>query len=90
MPFEPLYNICLPTTPISILAHAINSMTSSIPHLQDRITFYHATLFSPVLSAWIYVINAGFLDSWPALTAKQVTQYAPRSKASCMGHMHAQ
>jgi hypothetical protein len=65
-------------------------MTNKLPHLQDRIAFYHAALFSPVLSTWTNAINAGYLDSWPALTSKQVTQYAPRSEATVMGHMHAQ
>jgi hypothetical protein len=65
-------------------------LTSKIPHLQDRIAFYHAALFSPVLSTWTHAINAGYLDSWPALTAKQVAQYAPRSEATSLGHMHAQ
>jgi hypothetical protein len=65
-------------------------MTTKIPHLQDRIAFYHAALFSPVLSTWTHTINAGYLDSWPELTAKQVTQYAPQLEATSMGHMHAQ
>jgi hypothetical protein len=39
---------------------------------------------------WTHAINAGYLDSWPALTTKQVTQYAPRSKATSLGQMHAQ
>jgi hypothetical protein len=88
MPSEPLYNIQLPTPSSQLLA--ANSMTTKIPHLNDRIAFYHAALFSPVLSTWTHAINAGYLDSWPELTAKQVNQYAPRSEATTMGHMHAQ
>jgi hypothetical protein len=90
MPFEPLYNIRIPTTLPPLQGHACNALTSKLPHLQDRIAFYHASLFSPVLPTWTYAMNEGFLDSFPALTTKQVTQYAPRSKATSLGHMHAQ
>ena len=85
MPSDPLYNIRLPTT-----TNRANAMTAKLPYLQDRIAFYHAALFSPVLSTWTHAINAGYLDSWPDLTSKQITQYAPRSEATAMGHMHAQ
>jgi hypothetical protein len=47
-------------------------------------------MFSPVISTWTDAINAGFLDSFPELTAKQVHQYRPHSEATTMGHMHAQ
>jgi hypothetical protein len=66
-------------------ANAVN-----LPHLRDRIAFYHAAMFSPVISTWTDAINAGFLDSFPELTAKQVRQYQPHSEATTMGHMHAQ
>jgi hypothetical protein len=81
-----------PKAPPSYIGiHTANSLTGKLPHLQDRIAFYHAALFSPVLSTWTHAINAGYLDSWPALTTKQVTQYAPQSEAtSLLGHMHAQ
>jgi hypothetical protein len=92
MPFEPLYNIRMPpkAPPSYTGIHAANSPTGKLPHLHNRIAFYHAALFSPVLSTWSHAISAGYLDSWPALTTKQVTQYAPRSKATSLGHMHAQ
>jgi hypothetical protein len=92
MPFEPLYNIRMPpkAPPSYISIQAANSLTGKLPYLQDRIAFYHAALFSPVLSTWTHAISAGYLDSWPALTTKPVTQYAPRSEARSLGHMHAQ
>jgi hypothetical protein len=44
MPFEPLYNIRMPpkAPPSYIGIHAANSLTGKLPHLQDRIAFYHA------------------------------------------------
>jgi hypothetical protein len=93
-PSQPLYNVCLPIPPP--IPHSIHMLQSEsanaahLPHLQDRIAFYHAALFSPVISTWIKAINAGFLDSWPELTTKQVQQYKPHSEATVMGHMHAQ
>jgi hypothetical protein len=91
-PHQPLYNVRLPLP----VHHSINLLTLksanavNLPHLRDRIAFYHATMFSPVIPTWTDAINAGFLDSFPELTAKQVHQYQPHSKATTMGHMHAQ
>jgi hypothetical protein len=80
-----------PKAPPSYIGiHAANSLTGKVPLLQNRIAFYHAALFSPVLSTRTHAISAGYLGSWPALTTKQVTQYAPRSEATSLGHMHAQ
>jgi hypothetical protein len=86
MPYEPLYNIRMPpkASPSYIGIHVANLLTGKLPHLQYRIAFYHAALFSPVLSTCTHAISAGYL------TTKQVTQYAPRSKATSLGHMHAQ
>lgn len=54
MPNEPLYNIQLPTPSFhrTFSSHvpAANSMTTKLPHLEDRVAFYHASLFSPVLA----------------------------------------
>jgi hypothetical protein len=93
-PHQPLYNVCLPfPTPVR---HSINLLTKESvnavnrPHLCDPIAFFHATMFSPAISTWTDAINAGFLDSFPKLTAKQVHQYQPHSEATTMGHMHAQ
>jgi hypothetical protein len=91
-PHQTLYNVGLPLP----VHHSINLLTHESanavnrPHLCDRIAFYHATMFSPVISTWTDAINAGFLDSIPKLTAKQVHQYQPHSEATTMGHIHAQ
>jgi len=94
-PSQPLYNIRLPI-PQESKPHAINILipqsvnATHLPHLNDRIAFYHATLFSPVISTWIKSINAGRLDSFPELTSKQVRRYTPHSEATTLGHQHAQ
>jgi hypothetical protein len=80
-PHQPLYDVRLPLP----VHHSINLLTHesanavNLPHLRDRIAFYHATMFSPIISTWTDAINAGFLDSFPELTAKQVHQYQPHS-----------
>ena len=77
-PSKPLYNVCLPIPDPA--QHSINTLqpestnAKNIPHPQDRIDFYHAALFLPVISTWTKDTKAGFLDSWPELTAKQVQQ----------------
>jgi hypothetical protein len=91
-PSQPLYNVRTQESK----HHTINLLSSQsanathLPHLQDRIAFYHATLFSPVISTWADSIKAGYLDSFPELTAKQVRKYTPHSEATTMGHQHAQ
>ena len=66
-PTQPLYNIKLPV-PASP-SHLINllqlqsSNAVKLPYLHDRIAFYHATLFSPVISTWINATYAEYLHS---------------------------
>jgi hypothetical protein len=58
-----------------------------LPHLADRIAFYHAALFSPSLSTWCTAINNGHMTSWPELTSAQVCKHPPQSAAMIKGHM---
>jgi hypothetical protein len=50
--------------------------------IAKRVAFYHAAMFSPVLSTWIAAINAGRLTTRPELTAKQVNKYPPHSNTT--------
>jgi hypothetical protein len=55
--------------------------------IANRIAFYHAILFSPVISTWCAAIDAGHLASWPELTSTQVHRHFPRSIPMHLGHM---
>jgi hypothetical protein len=48
--------------------NAINPSTM----LEDRIAYYHACCFTPVLSTWCKAIDAGRFTTWPELTSKIV------------------
>ena len=75
-PSKPLYNVCLPIPDPA--QHSINTLqpestnAKNIPHPQDRIDFYHAALFLPVISNWTKVIKACFLYLRSKITAKRV------------------
>ena len=93
-PVQPLYNIKLPiplASPQSINSQQIQvSNAVKLQYLQDRIAFYHATLFSPVFSTWIKATDANYLLTFPDLTSKQIRSYRPHSEATTLGHQHAQ
>jgi hypothetical protein len=55
--------------------------------IAKRVAFYHAALFSPTISTWLKAIDAGYLTTWPALTAAQVRKYYPFSPATVQGHL---
>ena len=81
-PTKPLYSIQLPTI------HHINT-TIHNPTIRNRVAFYHKALFSPTVATWLSAHKNKFLDSWPAITATQITKYAPFSIATIQGHRHA-
>ena len=92
-PTQPLYNIKLPiplTTPRTMNLPQFQSLNAvKLPYLHDRTAFYHATLFSPVISTWINATDAEYLHTFPELTSKQIRLYRPHSKATTLGHQHA-
>jgi len=93
-PTQPLYNIKLPislTTPEKLNLLKLESLNAvKLPYLHDRIAFYHATLFSPVISTWINATDAEYLRTFPELTSKQIRSYRPHYEATTLGHQHAQ
>jgi hypothetical protein len=59
--------------------------------LAEQIAFYHATLFSPVISTWCDAIDRNSFTTWPELTSAQVRKYLPEgSIATIKGHLHQQ
>ena len=69
--------------------HSLNA-TIGNPTIAERIKFYHASLFSPTLTTLTKAINAGYLTTFPAFTAKQVNKYPPSLACTHKGHMKAQ
>ena len=47
----------------------------------------HAALFSPTIATLLAAINAGFLFSWPLLTAANVSKYLTETPATHKGHL---
>ena len=50
--------------------------------IRERIKFYHASLWSPVLKTFCQAIDTGFLMTFPELTTKQVRIHPPHSQAT--------
>jgi hypothetical protein len=73
-----------PTTSTDGAAMAIRPVSDLI---KDRVAFYHAAMFSPVMSTWCTAIDAGHLSTWPDLTSAQVRRHFPHSVPMFLGHM---
>jgi hypothetical protein len=80
-------DVTQPTVP-TFPAQALSAyQTSTLPEL---IQFLHATCFSPAQSTFIAAIQAGYLLTWPGLTAALVAKYLPKSLATAKGHLDQQ
>jgi hypothetical protein len=55
--------------------------------IAERVAFYHATLFSPVMSTWVADVAAGHFATWPDLSVAQITKHFPVSVPMHLGHM---
>jgi hypothetical protein len=53
----------------------------------DLVAYYHAALFSPVMSTWCAAIDAGHLATFPDLTSAQVRRHFLVSIPMHYGHM---
>jgi hypothetical protein len=51
------------------------------------ITFYHACLFSPIISTWVKAIQEGYFKGWPGLMAERVRRFISVVPATEKGHM---
>ena len=71
--------------------HPSHSLNAAIhqPTVAERIRFFHASLFSPTLDTLCKAINAGFLQSFPCFTSKQIRKHPPVSEATIKGHLNA-
>lgn len=68
--------------------HSLNSMIDT-PTIAERIKFFHASLYSPVLETLKNAIQAGFLTSFPGFTITQLRKHLPNPTATPKGHMRA-
>jgi hypothetical protein len=67
-----------------------NSMGANTT-IADRIAFYHAAAFSPVISTWCDAIDNGQFTTWPELTSAQVRKHLPHGSGPMIkGHLHQQ
>jgi hypothetical protein len=55
--------------------------------IEDLCNFLHGACFSPSKSTFIKAIKAGFLSSWPGLTAKAIQKYLIEPEATIKGHL---
>ena len=76
----------VPVSPSTCYANAVVATDT----VADRVAFMHASMFSPSISTCCKAINAGYLSSWPGLTAKQVRQHQPHPAAMVQGHLDQQ
>jgi hypothetical protein len=53
----------------------------------DFVNYAHATMGSPVLSAFVQAVAAGYLNNFPRITAKLITQNPPNTIATAYGHL---
>jgi hypothetical protein len=86
----PTSNHLLPPNIPSTITGSVNAMFhTTLTHntIAARITFYHAILFSPVLSTWCAAIDAGHFTTWPGLTSADARKYPPQSMVMHQGHL---
>ena len=79
------------TFPIPVPALMSNDVTAnaviSIPSDAAFIRFAHATLGSPSISTLLRALRAGYLQSFPRLTAQLVSSHPPNTIPTAKGHL---
>ena len=68
-------------------AHNIASAINPRSTLADRIAYYHAACYSPVLQTWCDAIDAGNFVTFPELTSAIVRKHPPQAFATAQGHL---
>ena len=78
---------------LPVIQHITRSSTTfanaamSISSDAAFVNFAHATLGSPSLSTLLRALKAGYLDSFPRLSAALVTAHPPHTLATAKGHL---
>jgi hypothetical protein len=79
-----------PVEQSSPIISSVNTMFhTTLAHdtIDNRIAFYHASLFSSYLSTWCQAIDAGHFTTWPGLTSSAARKYPPQSTPMYQGHL---
>jgi hypothetical protein len=77
-------------TSINPITSSVNAMfhtTLANNTIANRISFYHASLFSPALSTGCHAIDAGHFTTWSGLTSSAIHNYPPPSMPMHQGHL---
>jgi hypothetical protein len=77
-------------TPASAVAHHSANSIITNKTIGDHIAFYHASMYSPTLSTWCDVTDAGRMTTCPELTSAQVRKHPPTSVPMIQGHLDQQ
>ena len=80
-----LWTFSLPSAPIR--SQSVANAAMSIPSDSTFVRFAHASLGSPCISSLLRALRAGYLDSFPRLTAQLVVQHPPHTMATAKGHL---
>jgi hypothetical protein len=87
IPSNPPTHTIQTSIPITGSVNAMFHTTLAHDTIATRISFYHASLFSPALSTWCHAIDAGHFTTWPGLTFSAVRKYPPQSIPMHQGHL---
>ena len=85
MALDSLWMFSLPSAPLQ--CQSVANAAMSIPSDPAFVRFAHATLGSPCISSLLRALRAGYLDSFPRLTAQIVVQHPPHTIATAKGHL---
>jgi hypothetical protein len=77
----------LPNNAVKSSVNAMFHTTLAHDTITNRIAFYHATCYSPVLSTWCAAIDDGHFTRWSGLTSAAVKKHLPASMAMHQGHL---
>ena len=86
LPTDSLWTVPLPVPAIMSTDVTANAVIS-IPSDAAFIRFAHATLGSPSISTLLRALRAGYLQSFPRLTAQLVSNHPPHTIPTAKGHL---
>ena len=82
---DSLWVFSLPSAPLQ--CQSVANAAMSIPSDTTFVRFAHATLSSPRISSLLRALRAGYLDSFPHLTAQLVVHHSRHTIAKAKGHL---
>lgn len=67
-----------------------NGVLQDTKTIADLAEFYHASLFSPVISTLLRSIKNRHFLNWPGLTTQLITKHLHKKPATVKGHLRLQ